>query len=157
MEGKGLYKCHSDTKELGSTCHSTKNRVIQHLCDHSGEKCKYLKSYLQCLMKMECYCNYIGVCCCEIEKLSHHCVSELHHCCGELIKCCANVSKHFDNHDYLNCTKIESLCKSCMKIKQSKTPKKECPPGKIINPKTGRCINKPKEKTKKKIIFKIFQ
>lgn len=29
-------------------------------------------------------------------------------------------------------------------------PKKECPPGKIINPKTGRCINKPKEKTKKK-------
>tara|TARA_Y100001970_G_C14014612_1_gene740263 strand:+ start:106 stop:903 length:798 start_codon:yes stop_codon:yes gene_type:complete len=29
-------------------------------------------------------------------------------------------------------------------------PKKECPPGKIINPKTGRCINKPKEKTQKK-------
>ena len=29
-------------------------------------------------------------------------------------------------------------------------PKKECPPGKIVNPKTGRCINKPKEKTQKK-------
>ena len=29
-------------------------------------------------------------------------------------------------------------------------PKKECPPGKILNPKTGRCINKPKEKTHKK-------
>ena len=29
-------------------------------------------------------------------------------------------------------------------------PKKECPPGKIVNPKTGRCINKPKEKTHKK-------
>lgn len=28
-------------------------------------------------------------------------------------------------------------------------PKKECPPGKIVNPKTGRCINKPKEKTHK--------
>ena len=28
-------------------------------------------------------------------------------------------------------------------------PKKECPPGKILNPKTGRCINKPKEKTHK--------
>ena len=28
---------------------------------------------------------------------------------------------------------------------------KECPPDKIINPKTGRCINKPKEKTKKKV------
>ena len=26
---------------------------------------------------------------------------------------------------------------------------KECPPGKIVNPKTGRCINKPKEKTHK--------
>ena len=26
---------------------------------------------------------------------------------------------------------------------------KECPPGKILNPKTGRCINKPKEKTPK--------
>lgn len=29
-------------------------------------------------------------------------------------------------------------------------PEKECPPGKIVNPKTGRCINKPKEKTHKK-------
>ena len=29
-------------------------------------------------------------------------------------------------------------------------PEKECPPGKILNPKTGRCINKPKEKTHKK-------
>ena len=28
-------------------------------------------------------------------------------------------------------------------------PEKECPPGKIVNPKTGRCINKPKEKTHK--------
>jgi hypothetical protein len=28
-------------------------------------------------------------------------------------------------------------------------PKKECPLGKIVNPKTGRCINKPKEKTQK--------
>lgn len=27
---------------------------------------------------------------------------------------------------------------------------KECPPGKILNPKTGRCINKPKEKTQKR-------
>ena len=103
-------------------------------------------------MKMECYCDYIGVCCCEIEKLSHHCVSELYHCCGELIKCCTNVSKHFDNHDYLNCSKIESLCRNCMKIKTSKiskTSKKVCPPGKTINPKTGRCINIPKQKTKK--------
>ena len=29
-------------------------------------------------------------------------------------------------------------------------PEKQCPPGKIINPKTGRCINKPKEKTHKR-------
>ena len=29
-------------------------------------------------------------------------------------------------------------------------PEKVCPPGKIVNPKTGRCINKPKEKTHKK-------
>ena len=28
-------------------------------------------------------------------------------------------------------------------------PEKVCPPGKIVNPKTGRCINKPKEKTHK--------
>ena len=39
-------------------------------------------------------------------------------------------------------------------IKQNKAveekPEKECPPGKILNPKTGRCINKPKEKTQKR-------
>ena len=31
---------------------------------------------------------------------------------------------------------------------------KECPPDKIINPKTGRCINKPKEKTPKTTVSK---
>jgi len=36
------------------------------------------------------------------------------------------------------------------KPKPTDKPEKECPPGKIVNPKTGRCINKPKEKTQKK-------
>ena len=38
----------------------------------------------------------------------------------------------------------------CINKPQEKTKKKVCPKGKIINPKTGRCINK-KEKTKKKV------
>ena len=33
--------------------------------------------------------------------------------------------------------------------KPADKPEKVCPPGKIVNPKTGRCINKPKEKTHK--------
>ena len=54
---------------------------------------------------------------------------------------------------------LESKLKSSPKVspepvKQNEPseekPKKECPPGKIVNPKTGRCINKPKEKTHKK-------
>ena len=47
---------------------------------------------------------------------------------------------------------LESKLKSSPKVSQGPTdkPKKECPPGKILNPKTGRCINKPKEKTHKK-------
>ena len=42
--------------------------------------------------------------------------------------------------------------KSSPKVSQGSTdkPEKECPPGKILNPKTGRCINKPKEKTQKR-------
>ena len=39
----------------------------------------------------------------------------------------------------------------CINKPKEKTKKKVCPPDKIINPKTGRCINKPKEKTKKKV------
>ena len=39
----------------------------------------------------------------------------------------------------------------CINKPKEKTKKKVCPKGKIINPKTGRCINKPKEKTKKKV------
>jgi len=50
--------------------------------------------------------------------------------------------------------KESSPKKEAMPVKQNEPakekPKKECPPGKIINPKTGRCINKPKDKTKKK-------
>ena len=54
---------------------------------------------------------------------------------------------------------LESKLKSSPKVspepvKQNEPsedkPKKECPPGKILNPKTGRCINKPKEKTQKR-------
>ena len=47
---------------------------------------------------------------------------------------------------------LESKLKSSPKVSQGPTdkPKKECPPGKILNPKTGRCINKPKEKTQKR-------
>ena len=50
---------------------------------------------------------------------------------------------------------VESMIKKAdsakaLPDKVNKKPKKECPPGKIINPKTGRCINKPKEKTQKK-------
>ena len=53
---------------------------------------------------------------------------------------------------------LESKLKSSPKkeatpVKQNEPvkdkPKKECPPGKIVNPKTGRCINKPKPKTNK--------
>lgn len=44
----------------------------------------------------------------------------------------------------------ESSKKEGKQNTSSEKPKKECPPGKIINPKTGRCINKPKEKTHKK-------
>lgn len=50
---------------------------------------------------------------------------------------------------------VESMIKKAdsakaLQDKVNKKPKKECPAGKIINPKTGRCINKPKEKTQKK-------
>lgn len=47
---------------------------------------------------------------------------------------------------------LESKLKSSPKKPASGVdkPEKECPPGKIVNPKTGRCINKPKEKTHKK-------
>ena len=50
---------------------------------------------------------------------------------------------------------VESMIKKAdsakaLQDKVNKKPKKKCPAGKIINPKTGRCINKPKEKTQKK-------
>tara|TARA_B000000557_G_C20810417_1_gene459800 strand:- start:204 stop:1142 length:939 start_codon:yes stop_codon:yes gene_type:complete len=44
-------------------------------------------------------------------------------------------------------TKLKKFDKSST---ESSKPKKDCPPDKILNPKTGRCINKPKEKTHKK-------
>jgi len=57
-------------------------------------------------------------------------------------------------------TMIQSRDKRIKKLESKSSPKpsheevekpgKECPPGKIVNPKTGRCINKPKEKTHKK-------
>jgi len=55
---------------------------------------------------------------------------------------------------------IQSRDKRIKELESKSSPKKsvtsvdksekECPPGKILNPKTGRCINKPKEKTQKR-------
>ena len=43
----------------------------------------------------------------------------------------------------------EDIVKMVEALINDKKESKKCPPGKIINPKTGRCINKPKQKSKK--------
>lgn len=45
---------------------------------------------------------------------------------------------------------LETKLKFDKSSTESSKPKKDCPPDKIVNPKTGRCIKKPKEKTHKK-------
>tara|TARA_A200000113_G_scaffold33032_1_gene27302 strand:- start:12 stop:956 length:945 start_codon:yes stop_codon:yes gene_type:complete len=45
---------------------------------------------------------------------------------------------------------VSSVDKPSVEKTTTEKPQKECPPGKILNPKTGRCINKPKEKTQKR-------
>ena len=51
---------------------------------------------------------------------------------------------HEVNQRYSNMIKKYNISQKDVK------PDKVCPPGKILNPKTGRCINKPKEKTQKR-------
>jgi hypothetical protein len=126
MEGKPLYKCKSLCVELGNTCHNTKNRVIEKLCDCEDSHKKTLASFLKCLMVMECLCNYLNCCCCEHESLSSHSLSELKLKCSKISTCCGNIKKHMskDVQTYLNCEKIVSLCSQCKQIttkhKQSK-------------------------------------
>ena len=109
MQGQKLYSTKSMCNEFGSSCHNTKNRVIEKLAHYEcSEKRKMLGKYLKCLMTMEKLCEYICTCCCEIENLTSSIISELKQKCSILKKCCENLMKHMDTecYKYINCDRM---------------------------------------------------
>ena len=127
MQGQKLYSTKSMCQEFGSSCHNTKNRVIEKLAHYEcSEKRKMLGKYLKCLMTMEKLCEYICTCCCEIENLTSSIISELKQRCSTLKKCCENLMKHMDSdcYKYINCDKMLKFCKMAMKLSTSKSKKK---------------------------------
>jgi hypothetical protein len=72
----------------------------------------------------------------------------LHKFSEDITNECIKVSEDISDSVESMIKKAESA--KALPDKVNKKPKKKCPAGKIINPKTGRCINKPKEKTQKK-------
>ena len=46
MKGQKVYECKKMCKELGETCHNTKNRVIEKICVCEKKDCKMLADYL---------------------------------------------------------------------------------------------------------------
>ena len=127
MQGQKLYSTKSMCNEFGSTCHNTKNRIIEKLSHYEcSEKRKMLGKYLKCLMTMEKLCEYMCTCCCEMENLTASIISELKQRCSTLKKCCENLMKHMDSdcYKYINCDKMLKFCKMAMKLSTNKSKKK---------------------------------
>ena len=127
MQGQKLYSTKSMCNEFGSSCHNTKNRVIEKMAHYEcSEKRKMLGKYLKCLMTMEKLCEYICTCCCEMENLTSSIISELKQRCSTLKKCCENLMKHMDTecYKYINCDRMLKFCKMGMKLNSSKSKKK---------------------------------
>ena len=119
---KDIYECKNQCKKLGDFCHNTKNRVMEKMCVCEKKDCKALKSYLQCLMTVECLCSYICLCCCEQESISGHALGELYTKCCSMISIIAKVEKSLNKEhcSYLNCKGIKDQCNICKCFKKSK-------------------------------------
>ena len=113
MKNEMIYECKRMCKELGDTCHNTKNRVIEKMCVCEKKNCKMLADYLQCLMVLECLCNYICLCACEHETITQSIATELAVKCTKIMGCIDKLMKAFDDEhcDYLNCPKIKEIIK----------------------------------------------
>tara|TARA_B100000683_G_scaffold263051_1_gene290893 strand:- start:684 stop:1094 length:411 start_codon:yes stop_codon:yes gene_type:complete len=125
MKGQKVYDCKRMCKELGETCHNTKNRVIEKMCVCEKKDCKMLADYLQCLMVIECLCDYICLCACEHEEVTSSILSELTGKCTKIMGCIDKLMKNFDDKhcSYLNCAPIKKMCMSCKSMKSGKTKK----------------------------------
>ena len=117
-----LGKCKSLCTELGKHCHNTKNRVIEKMCLCDKKDCKILADFLQCLMVIECLCNYICLCCCEQEVVTPSILTELSVKCTKISHCIGKITDTFDKQmcSYLRCSEIKKLCSDCKKMKSSK-------------------------------------
>ena len=123
MEVEKLNQCKKVCHELGKLCHNTQNRVISLMCEK--DNCKYLGDYLQRLKVMESLCNYMCLCCCEMEKITQSTISEFKNKCKMLIQSCEIVNKKLSSSEItkLNCDKIKKLCDNTF-VKTKKTKKR---------------------------------
>lgn len=123
---KNIHECKNQCKKLGEHCHNTKNRVIEKMCVCDKKDCKNLKEYLQCLMTIECLCNYICLCCCEQGSISTHALGELYTKCCSMISIISKVEKDLgkEHCSYLNCSEVKKQCNICKCFKKSKKTKK---------------------------------
>ena len=121
-----LGKCKALCSELGKHCHNTKNRVIEKMCLCDKKDCKILAVFLQCLMVIECLCNYICLCCCEQEVVTPSILTELSVKCTKISHCIGKITDTFDKQvcSYLRCSEIKKLCGDCKKLKSKKSAKR---------------------------------
>ena len=117
MKGEEVYKFKSFCNDLGMTCHNSKNRVIEKMCEYDKNQCKHLAKYLKCLMTIEKLCEYLCTCCCEMESITPSGISELKNRCKIIMSCCKSLQKSLKNTDfkYINCEKIMKHCESVSK------------------------------------------
>ena len=122
MNGTAVYGFKSLCNELGMTCHNTKNRVIEKMCDYDKNISEKLAKYLKCLMTIEKLCEYLCTCCCEMENITPSGLSELKNKCKTIMSCCKDLQKSLKSEDYkyINCTKVIEFCNKVNKSKKSK-------------------------------------
>ena len=122
-----VYKCKSVCEELQITCHNTKNRIIEKMCECEKEKCKVLGDYLQILMVLESLCSYVCICCCEQESLSSPIMKELKSKCNLSIKLADKLLGIMTKEqcEYIRCSDVKKACENCKALDSAKKTKKK--------------------------------
>ena len=126
MEGEKLYSFKSICNDLGMTCHNTKNRVIEKMCNYDKNISEKLAKYLKCLMTIEKLCEYLCTCCCEMENITVSGLSEIKLRCKTVIECCKTLKSLLkkEDYDYINCDKIMNICSKVSETKKTKSKSK---------------------------------
>jgi hypothetical protein len=125
-----LYEFKKMCENMRYNCKINRNRCVEKLgqAKYDTHTSSLLANFLNRCICMEKLCEYLSMCCCDLENISNSCLSEYSNRCKQLNHILTNLKKDVGMSDgdkkYLRIDLFCELCKhKTIKIRQDKKSK----------------------------------